>query len=123
MQKRFNSGDPVLDWEVGQLDLAASQEVNIPAQDTHAQTISRLSREIRFRLGPPWMHEPDNVDHIAEVLSQAAGSIRGTQESPLARKCTVNVLQRMIFILEDKHGWANRPWLSQREPLRKQSAQ
>lgn len=122
MTHRDTTTDPVLNVLLADLEREAG-DAGAVRNESRARQISALTRDIRFQFGPPWMHEPESVDHVAEALSRAAGSIRGTQECGFVRQCAVHVLQRMIYILEDKHGWTNRPWLSQREALRKQSAQ
>lgn len=80
------------------------------SDEQHGKEISRLSRAIRFELGPPWLQEPAFVDSVAEHLSDAVASINGTQQSPVIRQYATNTLQRMIFILDDKRGESSKSW-------------
>ncbi len=92
------------------LDAMTTGDGKPRSDEQRGKEISQLSRAIRFELGPPWLQEPAFVDCVAEHLSDAVASINDARQSPELRQYVTNTLQRMLFILDDKHGESPKLW-------------
>ena len=101
--------DPVLSALLTQLDRASQHPpATIEAQKNHALNIGKLSRDIRFRLGPPWHHPAAVIDYVAKHLKAGIDTMQGTDSLPLIRELAENATHRMNTILADRDGPTSR---------------
>lgn len=118
----LDTPDIVLRALYDDLEQFSLSETSATAQEQRALELSSLTRKIRFQVGPPWHHTPATIDAIAERFADAVAHL-GQPSSPLVRTSVKNVLQRMIFLLQDKQGPTENLWLRQREALQSDSRQ